>query len=308
MLRQAAFVDANKMLKGGLHCHTTRSDGRCPPEEVINLHEQHGYDFLALTDHRIYNYANYVADSNLLIIPGTEIDCGITGPNGLCFHSVWLGHEKAENPYEQDQLFAPDAVADQYDFQHLLDEAHRNNQLTIYCHPQWSKTFVRDFENMNGNFAIEVRNTGSVIAYGVDYNNGFLWDELLRQGKRIWGVAADDGHFAHDHCRAWVRVNAQKNISDILRALENGAFYASTGPEIYDFYIDDDRVAHIKCSPCKHIKFFCSIVTGLNRKKDGSLITEASLHCPMDSGLHYLRAEVTDENGNIAWTNPIFWK
>ena len=31
MLRQAAFIDKNKMLNGGLHCHTTRSDGHCTP-------------------------------------------------------------------------------------------------------------------------------------------------------------------------------------------------------------------------------------------------------------------------------------
>ena len=56
MLRQAAFGGEEKLLKGGLHCHTTRSDGRGTPEEVIRLHASNGYDFLALTDHRIYNY------------------------------------------------------------------------------------------------------------------------------------------------------------------------------------------------------------------------------------------------------------
>ena len=48
MLRQAAFIADNKMLKGGLHCHTTRSDGDCTPEEIMKLHKEHGYDFLAL--------------------------------------------------------------------------------------------------------------------------------------------------------------------------------------------------------------------------------------------------------------------
>ena len=54
MIRQAAFIDDNKTLKGGLHCHTTRSDGSCTPEEVMRLHRENGYDFLALTDHKIY--------------------------------------------------------------------------------------------------------------------------------------------------------------------------------------------------------------------------------------------------------------
>lgn len=37
MLRQQAFNQTgNNMLKGALHCHTTRSDGRGTPEEVID--------------------------------------------------------------------------------------------------------------------------------------------------------------------------------------------------------------------------------------------------------------------------------
>ena len=32
MLRQAAFEGENPLLKGGLRCHTTRSDGKGTPE------------------------------------------------------------------------------------------------------------------------------------------------------------------------------------------------------------------------------------------------------------------------------------
>ena len=78
MLRQAAFEGENALLKGGLHCHTTRSDGKGTPEEVIAMHAQHGYDFLALTDHRIYNYKDYLPESGVLIIPGMEFDRTIT--------------------------------------------------------------------------------------------------------------------------------------------------------------------------------------------------------------------------------------
>mgnify|MGYP006976123011 CR=1 FL=1 len=190
--------------------------------------------------------------------------------------------------------------------QQFLDEAHRNKQLTIYCHPQWSGTFAREFERLQGNFAMELWNSGCVMEDGVDFNNGPLWDELLCQGKRIFGVATDDGHAMEQHCRGWVRVNAQKNVNDILRALREGAFYASTGPEIYDFYIDDNKVAHVKCSPCATVKFFCSRVTKLLRSEDGSPITEMAMECPVRDDLFYLRVEVTDADGHVAWSNPIF--
>ena len=38
MRQQQAFIGKEKMLKGGLHCHTTRSDGRDTPEDVIRYH------------------------------------------------------------------------------------------------------------------------------------------------------------------------------------------------------------------------------------------------------------------------------
>ena len=98
----------------------------------------------------------------------------------------------------------------------------------------------------------------------------------------------------------------KKTCGDILRALREGAFYASTGPEIYDFYIDDNKVAHVKCSPCATVKFFCSRVTKLLRSEDGSPITEMAMECPVRDDLFYLRVEVTDADGHVAWSNPIF--
>ena len=59
MQRQQAFTGTEKPLKGGLHCHTTRSDGQETPEEVIRMHEEHGYDFLSITDHRITTIATF---------------------------------------------------------------------------------------------------------------------------------------------------------------------------------------------------------------------------------------------------------
>lgn len=68
-----------------------RSDGRGTPEEVERLHARHGYDFLALTDHNFYNYADYAPETGLLIIPGMEIDAEIDSDLGMCFHSVCIG-------------------------------------------------------------------------------------------------------------------------------------------------------------------------------------------------------------------------
>ena len=44
-IQQAAFAKGKAFLKGALHCHTTRSDGKGTPEEVIKLHYEKGYQF-----------------------------------------------------------------------------------------------------------------------------------------------------------------------------------------------------------------------------------------------------------------------
>ena len=47
------FTAAGLWYKGNLHTHTTESDGRLSPLETIRIYAEHGYDFLALTDHEV---------------------------------------------------------------------------------------------------------------------------------------------------------------------------------------------------------------------------------------------------------------
>ena len=42
MKRQQAFLGDKKFLKGGLHCHTTRSDGNLTPEETLTYAKEQG--------------------------------------------------------------------------------------------------------------------------------------------------------------------------------------------------------------------------------------------------------------------------
>ncbi|MBE5797287.1 MAG: hypothetical protein E7327_07910, partial [Clostridiales bacterium] len=146
MIRQAAFTGSTRLLKGGLHCHTTRSDGEMSPEDVIRFHVQNGYDFLALTDHRIYNYKNYT-DEKITILPGMEIDRNFPDKGVHCFHVVSIGPAREDgNGFEQDEAYPSGPVHDQFEFQPVLDELHAKKNLTIYCHPEWSGTPVREFD------------------------------------------------------------------------------------------------------------------------------------------------------------------
>ena len=307
MKRQAAFLGQSKLLKGGLHCHTTRSDGDVAPADVVRMHRENGYDFLAVTDHRLYNYDNFGVEG-ITILPGMEMDGNFKKPEGdrqvHCHHIVCIGPQKDKgNGYQQDEAFERWAIERPEDSQPHIDAIHARGNLTIYAHPEWSGTPAREFDMLRGNFAMEIFNSGCVMENRKDMDAAY-WDELLHQGQRIFGVATDDGHKMEHHCRGWVRVASENNVSAILEALQSGAFYASCGPEIYDFTVERG-VARIACSPAREIRFihFRSPYKVLTGTADAPLTAGEMQLRP---GSNYVRACVVDGEGRFAWTNPIF--
>ena len=305
MIRHSAFIDVQKHLKGGLHCHTTRSDGRGEPDDVIRLHVENGYDVLALTDHRIYNYKNFAPDVDITIIPGMEMDRSLPRGGVHCHHIVSIGPEKDKgNGFEQAERFPTGKVETPEECQEMLDMLHENGNMTIYCHPEWSGVMLEEFEPLKGNFAMEIWNSGCAIEDGVD-TNALYWDDMLDKGHRIWGVATDDGHQMYQHCKGWVMVNSENNVSAILDALKEGKFYSSCGPEIYDFYVDGDT-AYIDCSEVEVVRLESDMhPTVLKKSADG--MTHAEISMKSWAGPYsYVRMTIIDKNGKYAWTNPIW--
>ena len=232
-----------------------------------------------------------------------EMDAVITSREGMCFHTVALGPEEDKNGYHQDEHPSGGKVNDQSEYQQFIDEMLSKNNLVVYCHPDWSRTPARSFENLKGCFAMEIWNSGCVITDEMDVDNGLIWDELLIREKKIYAVAVDDGHEREHHCNGWVMVNAEKSIDSILDALREGRFYASCGPEIYDFYVEDG-IAHCKTSPCKKIVFKYGLrPTPARHATEGGYLTEAQLKV---SGFSYVRVWVEDEQGRRAWSNPVW--
>ncbi|MDR0396472.1 MAG: hypothetical protein LBH66_04145 [Oscillospiraceae bacterium] len=304
---QSAFAPGAKTLKGALHVHTTRSDGADSPESVLRLYASKGYDFVALTDHNVYNTKNFAPDTNLLIIPGVERDFDMPdSKNSLVhtFHTVALGRSPERgNRYVHDQRFSfKGTVADQRAVQPLLDEIHGAGNVTFLCHPEWSGTPAREFDQMQGHFGMEIWNSGCALDNDQDTNAAY-WDEILGLGKGWHGIAVDDGHTMRQHALGWVAVNADKTIDAVIDALVSGAFYSSCGPEIYGFYVDDGK-AVVECSPCLFAGFaFARKPSSLTWDRENAGVTRAEFAIP--EGLPYLRAIVKDAQGRRAWTNPI---
>ena len=242
---------------------------------------------------------------DITIIPGMEFDNTFVRDNGFrTFHEVFIGPDDETNGYAQDEKLTSGTAKNQEEFQKYLDEAHEKNNLTIYCHPQWSSTPTRYFDRLKGNFAFEIWNSGCAIENDMDTDNGSYWDELLGMGNKLFAVATDDGHAMYQHCKGWVMVNSENNVKDILEALKNGAFYSSCGPVIKDFYVDDEGKAHVETSECEKIIFQCDKHPSKMITAEGEPLVNAQVDLRDD--YDYIRVTVVDKEGRKAWTNPIF--
>lgn len=301
IIRQAAFIGKEPFLKGNTHTHTTRSDGKSSPESAIRQYAAMGYDFLALTDHRIYNYQSFAPDCDVMILPGMELDASLPGPGIHCVHLVSIGPEQEKgNTFSQDQVFERIVVERAGEAMPMLQQIRAAKNVPIFCHPEWSGTGIREIEELSDFSLMEIWNSGCAVEDAKDTNAAY-WDELLADGRKVYGVASDDSHHASLNGQGYVMVRAARTPSAILDALEKGAFYASCGPEIYDFYVEDGQAVVI-CSPVQSIRFRHFRVP--YKVQNGQGITGHQL--PIRAGTNYIRAEIMDAQGRRAWTNPIF--
>ena len=299
-IRQAAFEGNRKMLKGNLHTHTTRSDGDAKPDVVTRQYAMMGFDFLALTDHRIYNYENFAPETGILMIPGMELDISIPEAKVHCVQVVSVGPTEKNGFVQDQQIEKPERIQRTAQAQLLIDMAHQANNLPMVCHPEWSGTGTAELEEMQDYSLMEIWNSGCAVENMLDTHAAY-WDELLCHGRKIYGVATDDAHAVQHMGLGYIRVNAEKNVESILDALKKGAFYASCGPEIYDFFVEDGK-ATVVCSPVekiifRHFRVPYRVVTGKNMQSAQANVVPHT---------NYIRAEVIDHQGCVAWTNPIF--
>lgn len=168
-----------------------------------------------------------------------------------------------------------------------------------------------DYTGYNGMHAFEMFN-GSCIVAGYEDENPRVYDDILRNGKKIFCIGADDNHNGHPlgsrRCDSGIAFTVIKAPSldyrDVTRALESGNFYASEGPEIYELSYEDGAV-HVKCSEADRV--YCSYgirKAAIEFGDETGKVTEATFSVP--ESCIYFRITVVDKSGNRACTNAYF--
>jgi len=305
------FALPGQWFKGNLHTHSTSSDGVLSPDEVVDWYRGRGYHFLALTDHRVPSEARSVAE-DFILLSGIEMD-GIDPDIGL-FHLIGLGFEGAlDLSLYQDY---PDWLATGLSVQDTINTLRAAGAIVYLAHPYWSGEMSKDLLSLDGCFGLEIWN-GACEVWDCKGLSVVHWDDLLAAGRRLWGVGADDCHWWPGRADAglgWVWVKAEElTQAAILSALEQGHFYASSGPQIHDLQLVGNEV-HVYCSPVASVDF---VGNGRFSRRvvapPGKTLSEASYdlgerYTGNEQALRYVRVACQDAQCRWAWSNPIFFE
>jgi len=185
----------------------------------------------------------------------------------------------------------------------------------IIAHPYWSALTINDMLALEGYIGIEVFNTSCHYSIAKGYS------------------ATDDAHWhfnehrPNDACGAWIFVcvvliiasfsrsideykanemvkSLSLAVEDLMQAIRKGDFYASNGPRIESIVVENDTIV-VKTSPAKVINFIADTYKGESfTALDRELISYAKYK--LRGQEKYVRIECIDEEGKIAWSNPIF--
>jgi hypothetical protein len=300
-----------RWFRGNTHTHTTESDGDSPPELVARWYKEHQYQFLVLSDHNVFTDPRRLAslvDSTFLLIAGEEVSASFQ-----------------QKPVHVNGLNIPGLIEARSDstlvgtIQKNVDAIREVRGVPHINHPNFRWAFgAAELLRIRNDRLLEIHNGHPLV-----HNEGgggapsmeAIWDELLTAGKRVYGIAVDDAHhfmgeFSADRAnpgRGWVAVRAnQLDAAEIMMALEEGRFYASTGVELEDIVTSPSRI-QIRIKPRGDFRYTTTFIgdNGVALGQEYGLTPSFDL-AASPGRLTYVRARVTDSGGFHAWVQPVF--
>lgn len=289
------FALPGQWYKGNLHTHSNQSDGEPSPQQIVDLYAEHGYDFLAITDHNRLTDVSGLDSKGLLLIPGSEINGGRGGLNQH-YHFVALGAREAV-PANGDMAA-----------QEIIDAILSVSEVCWSAHPSWSSLSYTDLLPLERLIGVEVYNTTCHRGIGRG-ESSVQWDELLARGLRPLGLAVDDAHWHYqDDLGGWVMVKAEGcDEASILAAIAAGSFYATSGPLIKDVSLAE-RTMTIRCSPAQEVRLINPMPgSGTTTFRQGKTGPFEEVAFTVPEAWKLARIEIVDPSGRKAWSNPFYF-
>lgn len=177
------------LLKGCLHTHTTCSDGKMTPQEVADVYEALGYDFIAFTDH------------DYLLTPR----CDDVYDGVLTEMIVFKGVELTV--FERGYVHINRIFGD-------TEELHIFNHLGEY-----DMTVEQMLERVD---AVSKRMPIDAVEITT---KGFPESAFDSDVFKLPRLAADDSHTRIGCGRAWIEMDCKRTKDSIIRAVKKGRFW-----------------------------------------------------------------------------------
>jgi hypothetical protein len=335
---QAAEENGLHWYKCNTHTHTAsfpNSDANLSAEYAVRWYKQHGYQCVVITDHEHLTPVDslneeFGGDSQFLVIRGQEITQGIQDSSKRIrwSHVNGININRAIMPIGYPDYPTTISMADTY--ARNIDEVYAAGGMPQINHPTpVMGPHLEDLLPISRPVLFEVWNAfPSLGPLGGEDEQGnkipsfeSLWDSLLSHGKTAWGVASDD---VHDYLnfddpraptpgKAWIVVRArQLKLEDVMDAIRNGHFYASTGVALKDYRVDESGISITidppfawKSAKEKAEVFYRTRFIG----KDGKVLAEMAGLSPQykfKGDESYVRTSIIDSDGHRAWTQPVF--
>ena len=189
-------------LKCNFHCHTTCSDGRLSPKDVMAAYRALDYDVLAITDHReVTRPAADEIPAGLTLIPGTELDFLLPTQ---AVHLLGLG-------------VSPD-IADCWNPngtpQQAIDSIRACGGRAVLAHPAWSLNTTELMCSFRGLSGVEIFNSvSSVPTNALRGDSAAMLDPVFANGQLLNCFANDNVDFAFDNGLVCKWIKGQSRIS-----------------------------------------------------------------------------------------------
>ncbi len=276
--------------RASLHTHTTHSDGQFPLPEVLQAYKELHFGAVAITDHNVWHDHSPASTDALMVLSANEPSLGSRE------HMLAIG-PMASAPTDQGERPAAR-------MQEVIDWTLARGGFAVLNHPSWTGMSVERLLELQRYEALEIFN-GGCIGHASEYSLTH-WDELLRRGRRVWGVATDDSHSVWDRGLGWVEVFGARDPQPLVQALKAGRFYSSMGPRIDRIAFDGERLT-VKCEPVMGIAVMSEqgpvkVVHGKGGSVDALEWTLPKAH------FAFLRVEIHRADGKKAWSNPVHFE
>lgn len=307
-------LDVSTFQRGNIHAHSNWSDGDRHPRDVYVWYRNHGFAFVALTDHNTRaspQTFKAIEKPTFVILAGEELTMSVQRTrvhvNGLCTKRTIGG---GKHPSVRSALV------------HAIEYVHAQGGIALINHPNfdWALS-ANDIHEAKGAELLEIYSSHPHVPSNGDAEHPSqeaIWETLLDQGDTIGSVAVDDAHYFNTDKpntsnpalpgMGWVEVfAATPDRNAICEALRNKQLYSSSGAALSRIRVTAEALSVWPKEPNATVEFLGDggkMFEKAGPGKDG----EATY--TLRGTERYVRARITLPDGKKAWTqayrtNPV---